>query len=89
MKDNRDVRRSRNARLNQAAKLAREISLMIESQKSEFNGDMALPRKHLDDVCFWANVRDNASELAQCVHEANAYNNTLDHTPHKDTREGG
>lgn len=63
--------KSRNARLNQAAKHAGElmqvINLLSRRPKST----------HVDEKDAWQDGRNSLEKLTQCFHEANAYNNVV------------
>lgn len=62
MKSHRDTKRSCVARLNKAKRDADTLSAV-------------LGEKNLSEGAFWSDIRDLVNSIAQCVHEANAYNN--------------
>lgn len=66
MKDEKNLRRSYIARHRQTFKKAADLAaLMDEKHPNDFtDGDMVT-------------ARDLANEISQCVHEMNAYRNTL------------
>lgn len=69
MKTRFDLRRSRNGRLNRARREAAKLITLLEAFEGEKVG-IAVQE-------FWQAVREHGEQIAQCVHEANAYNNVM------------
>ena len=63
MKSAHAVKRSRNARLNQAIRHAQEIVSSVQEFRTT------------DDPTMFADLRESAFDLLQAVHEASAYDN--------------
>jgi hypothetical protein len=64
-----NLRRSRNGRLNKARREAQKLVSLLEA----FEGE----RLGIDVQEFWQAVREHGQQIAQCIHEANAYNNVM------------
>lgn len=64
--------RARNARINQAIKHATEA---LENLRRLAGFPM---HEYLDDKDAWTDARNAIEQLAQCFHEASAYNNMHD-----------
>lgn len=69
MIDAKQVKKSRNARLNKARRSA--DALLLQLHQYEGSSEPILEQE------FWAEVRDLAADIHLSVHEANAYNNVL------------
>lgn len=65
------IGRSRNARINQAAKRAYLIHKDIEALQGYTMNE------YINEKLIWQQLRSNIVELNQCFHEANAYNNAM------------
>ncbi len=69
MKPEADTVRSRNARLNQALRHAADLVAMLKPERRPDNEDAW--------NALFAEARDDANDIHQCVHEASAYHNVL------------
>lgn len=70
MKDERNLRRSRNARFNQAAGYAEQAIEHLDALRAQNAGPIYEGDR-------WAELRVAAEKMLKCVHEASAYNNAL------------
>lgn len=71
MKDARSIGKARNARLNQTVKHAKALlENLLEHQGTQHD----VP---ITDGVFWEDTREIVGRIAQCFHEANAYNNVM------------
>jgi hypothetical protein len=68
-KGNYNLRRSRNGRLNRARREAEKLVSLLEAFEGQKVG--------IDVQEFWQAIREHGQQIAQCVHEANAYNNVM------------
>lgn len=71
MKPARSIGKSRNARLNRAI---RDAEALVVSLKARQGVTWDQP---ITDAEFWEVGRELVASLAQCLHEANAYNNVM------------
>ena len=71
MKTAKSIGKARNARLNRARK---HLATLSESLKAVEGTPHDVP---LLEAEFWEVDRELVAEIAQCFHEANAYNNAL------------
>lgn len=77
-----EIGRSRNARINQALHHALEARDCLSKLSGRTH------RQHVDEKDAWFDCRNAIEKLAQCFHEASAYNNALlaqriEHEPSK------
>lgn len=70
MKDEYGLKRSRNARFNQAAGYAEQVIEHLDFLRRQNDGPIFEGDR-------WAELRIAAEKMLKCVHEANAYNNAL------------
>lgn len=66
-----EIGRSRNARINQALHHALEARDCLSKLSGRTH------RQHVDEKDAWFDCRNAIEKLAQCFHEASAYNNAL------------
>jgi hypothetical protein len=71
MKNARSIGRSRNSRLNA---LRKALSRLVERLEAVAGTPHDTP---ILEAEFWEDGRDLVTEIGQCLHEANAYNNCL------------